>query len=50
VGGIASAWNEDEEGMFGGTATLHSYNEGDFDEAEPKMGRSVDERLAPLAV
>ncbi|KAK0749466.1 WD40-repeat-containing domain protein [Schizothecium vesticola] len=46
---VASAWNEDEEGMFGGTATLHSYNEGDFDEAEPKMGRSVDEKLAPLA-
>jgi len=25
--------------------TLHSYNENDEDEAEPKMGISVDEKM-----
>jgi hypothetical protein len=25
--------------------TLHSYNENDEDEAEPKMGISVDEKI-----
>ena len=45
---IASAWNGPD--MHSGTATLHSYNEGDFDEAEPKMGLSVDEKLVPIGV
>jgi hypothetical protein len=29
-----------------GTATVHSYNENEVDDAEPAMGISVDEKLA----
>lgn len=43
-GVLASAWNGPT--MNSGTATLHSYNESRFDEAEPRMGISVNERLA----
>jgi DDB1- and CUL4-associated factor 11 len=28
-----------------GTATLHSFNENEIDEAEPEMGISVNEKL-----
>jgi WD repeat-containing protein 23 len=28
-----------------GTATLHSFNENEVDEAEPEMGISVNEKL-----
>lgn len=42
----ASAWNG--ANMDFGTCTLHSYNEGDEDEVEPKMGRQVDDKLAPV--
>ena len=42
----ASAWNGIE--MDFGTCTVHSYNESAEDDAEPKMGRRVDEKLAPL--
>jgi WD repeat-containing protein 23 len=32
--------------MDGGTVTVHSWNDGaDDDEAEPKMGLCVDDRL-----
>lgn len=31
--------------MDGGTASLHSYNEGGSDEAEPAMGIPVNEKL-----
>ncbi len=34
--------------MNGGTATIHSFNESDSDEAEPQMGISVDDRLRAL--
>ncbi|KAK1997424.1 WD domain-containing protein [Colletotrichum falcatum] len=43
---VASAWNGFN--MAHGTCTLHSYNEAEEDEAEPLMGRSVDERLRPV--
>lgn len=33
--------------MNAGTATLHSYNENDSDEAEPGMGLSVNEKIQP---
>ena len=33
--------------MNAGTATLHSYNENDVDEAEPGMGSSVNEKIQP---
>ena len=31
-----------------GSCTLHSWNDADGDEAEPKMGRLVNEKLEPL--
>ncbi len=31
-----------------GTASVHSFNEAPVDEAEPPMGRQVNERLAPF--
>ncbi|KAM0279669.1 hypothetical protein ACHAQH_004471 [Verticillium albo-atrum] len=40
---VASAWNG--TGASFGTCSVHSFNEADDDEAEPKMGRSVDEQL-----
>jgi DDB1- and CUL4-associated factor 11 len=45
IGGTASAWNG--VNMSCGTCTLHSYNDSTDDEAEPKMGRSVNEKLVP---
>ncbi|MCJ1356489.1 MAG: hypothetical protein MMC33_006484 [Icmadophila ericetorum] len=40
----ATSWNG--WGMSTGTCTIHSWNDGlDEDEAEPKMGRRVDQRL-----
>ncbi|OLN86087.1 LEC14B protein [Colletotrichum chlorophyti] len=42
----ASAWNGFN--MANGTCTLHSYNESEEDEAEPPMGRNVDEKLRPV--
>lgn len=42
---LASAWNGFDADA--GTASLHSFNEIDADEAEPGMGLSVDEKLAP---
>ncbi|KAK0628659.1 WD40-repeat-containing domain protein [Bombardia bombarda] len=42
---VASAWNGPN--MDAGTASVHSFNENEVDEAEPKMGRSVNERLMP---
>lgn len=41
----ASAWNG--LNATSGTCTLHAYNEAGEDEAEPRMGRSVDEFLNP---
>ncbi|KAI1140651.1 WD40 repeat-like protein [Hypoxylon sp. FL0543] len=32
-----------------GTVTVHSYNESSFDEGEPPMGSSYDEKLRPMA-
>ncbi|KAK1838671.1 WD repeat protein [Colletotrichum chrysophilum] len=43
---VASAWNGFN--MAHGTCTLHSYNETEDDEAEPEMGRSLDEKLRPV--
>ncbi|EFQ29533.1 WD domain-containing protein [Colletotrichum graminicola] len=43
---VASAWNGFN--MAHGTCTLHSYNEAEEDEADPPMGRSVDEKLRPV--
>ncbi|KAM0322691.1 hypothetical protein ACHAQA_009282 [Verticillium albo-atrum] len=40
---VASAWNGPSSAY--GTCTVHSYNEAGGDEAEPDMGRSVDEQL-----
>jgi WD repeat-containing protein 23 len=40
---VASAWNGYNMGR--GTCSLHSFNEGDDDEGEPHMGRSMDELL-----
>jgi WD repeat-containing protein 23 len=41
---IASAWNG--YGMSTGTCTVHSWNDGaEDDEAEPKMGLRVDQKL-----
>ena len=34
--------------MDAGTATIHSYNELEADEGDPKMGRSVNEKLEPM--
>jgi WD repeat-containing protein 23 len=43
---VASAWNG--YGMSTGTCTAHSWNDGaEDDEAEPKMGLRVDEKLRP---
>ncbi|KAJ4416195.1 hypothetical protein N0V85_002381 [Neurospora sp. IMI 360204] len=42
---VASSWNGPT--MNAGTATLHSYNENDVDEAEPGMGLSVNEKVQP---
>jgi len=40
----ASAWNG--YGMSSGTCTVHSWNDGaEDDEAEPKMGLRVDQKL-----
>lgn len=39
----ASAWNG--PAMNNGTVTVHSYNESDSDEGDPKMGISVDEKM-----
>ncbi|EKD15669.1 WD domain-containing protein [Drepanopeziza brunnea f. sp. 'multigermtubi' MB_m1] len=41
---VASAWNG--YGMSSGTCTVHSWNDGaEDDEAEPKMGHRVNQRL-----
>lgn len=32
-----------------GTVSLHSFNEADSDEAEPKMGLSYNEKLKPVS-
>ena len=41
---VASAWNG--YGMQNGTCTVHSWNDGaEDDEAEPKMGLRVNQRL-----
>ena len=41
---IASSWNG--YGMNKGTCTVHSWNDGaEDDEAEPKMGLRVNEKL-----
>ncbi|KAL2758461.1 hypothetical protein ACRALDRAFT_2040638 [Sodiomyces alcalophilus JCM 7366] len=42
---VASAWNG--LNATSGTCSLHSYNEAGEDEADPRMGRSVDEHLEP---
>lgn len=42
----ASSWSGVE--MDGGTASLHSFNEGDDDEGEPSMGIPVNEKLEPI--
>ncbi|KAL2023523.1 hypothetical protein VTK56DRAFT_2131 [Thermocarpiscus australiensis] len=42
---VASAWSG--PAMDGGTASIHSYNEGESDEGEPGMGISVNEKLEP---
>lgn len=34
--------------MDGGTATVHSFNEGRSDEGEPPMGFVVDEKMRPF--
>ena len=40
----ATSWSGDQE--FAGTCTIHSWNDGvEDDEAEPKMGRRVDQQL-----
>lgn len=41
---VASAWNGEGMGTAG-TATVHSYNENEDDDAKPAMGISVDEKL-----
>ncbi|KAJ9155652.1 WD repeat domain-containing protein [Pleurostoma richardsiae] len=41
---VASSWNGYD--MNFGTCTVHSYNEGPEDEAEPKMGLRVNDQLA----
>ncbi|KAK3996518.1 WD40-repeat-containing domain protein [Cladorrhinum sp. PSN332] len=43
---VASAWNGGS--MDAGTASVHSWNDGEVDEAEPRMGMSVDEKLEPV--
>ncbi|KAK4227524.1 WD repeat domain-containing protein [Podospora fimiseda] len=43
---VASSWSGGA--MDAGTASIHSWNDGDFDEGELEMGRSVDEKLNPL--
>ncbi|KAF9872241.1 WD repeat protein [Colletotrichum karsti] len=43
---VASAWNGFN--MAHGSCTLHSYNEAEEDEADPEMGRNVDEKLRPV--
>ncbi|KAK1758425.1 WD repeat domain-containing protein [Echria macrotheca] len=45
---VASAWNGAD--LNCGTATLHSYNENDSDDAEPEMGVLVNEKLVPEQV
>ena len=41
---VASAWNG--YGMSTGTCTVHSWNDGaEEDEAEPRMGLRVDQKL-----
>ncbi|KAL1875150.1 hypothetical protein VTK73DRAFT_10287 [Phialemonium thermophilum] len=40
---VASAWNGPS--MSDGTASVHSYNESNTDEGEPKMGVSFNDRL-----
>ncbi|PBP22990.1 WD40 repeat-like protein [Diplocarpon rosae] len=45
---VASAWNG--YGMTSGTCTVHSWNDGaEEDEAEPKMGLRVDQKLRPTS-
>jgi DDB1- and CUL4-associated factor 11 len=34
--------------MDAGSASVHSWNDGEIDEGDPKMGRSVDEKLEPI--
>ncbi|SPQ19587.1 e4e4a8ae-6b6b-444e-8ffa-13c3b82724e4 [Thermothielavioides terrestris] len=43
---VASAWSG--PAMDAGTASLHSFNEGESDEAEPPMGIPLTEKLGPL--
>jgi WD repeat-containing protein 23 len=42
----ASSWTGPS--MDGGTATVHSFNEGRLDEGEPPMGFVVDEKMRPF--
>jgi len=41
----ASSWNGSNRDS--GTCSVHSFNEAPEDEAEPKMGRQVDDKLRP---
>ncbi|KAK3330922.1 WD40-repeat-containing domain protein [Apodospora peruviana] len=45
---VASAWNG-PGADDAGTASLHSFNENEADEAEPGMGLSVDEKLSAVS-
>jgi WD repeat-containing protein 23 len=42
---VASSWSGPAH--EGGTASLHSFNEGESDEGEPVMGIPVNEKLQP---
>ncbi|KAK4151915.1 LEC14B protein [Chaetomidium leptoderma] len=42
---VASAWSGPSQD--GGTASIHSFNEGESDEGDPVMGISVNEKLEP---
>ncbi|TPX13962.1 uncharacterized protein E0L32_005662 [Thyridium curvatum] len=44
---VASAWNGQQD--FG-SCTVHSYNDAREDDADPKMGRVVDDQLRPLGL
>jgi len=45
----ASSWHRNNTSETG-AATLHSYNENVEDDAEPPMGRIVDEKLNEIRV
>lgn len=42
---VASSWSGPAQES--GTASLHSFNEGESDEGEPVMGIPVNEKLQP---